>query len=349
VVFGGEIPVRQLASLCDNGDLHHVPGVIYVDDGEIRTTDPAPPVSAHSAPAPLFASAALDSCFLPETVLPVVAGYSACPYGRCAFCSTNHSYLGRNNFKSAQHIFEELDELHTKYRCSHFTFNDDCLPLDTAIGLSRLLITGKRRYCFFGAIRSSESLSREDLELLKEAGFLRLQFGFESAADRMLARFQKGRSHADMLRTLHFCRSVGISVLLSAFVGFPGETESEASATIDFFNNHNHLFDAASVVPYSFEDGSPAWLQPERYGISPIDGSTQDLFHDRQYRANGGIGRSGVERLLAERLIPSRYEPVLGTAPSLLYLSKYGYSRFMEMILTARECGTPLHPTWQRT
>jgi hypothetical protein len=135
---------------------------------------------------------------------------------------------------------------------------------------------------------------------------------------------------------------------LSAFVGFPGETEAEACATIDFFNNNNHLFDAASVVPYSFEEGSPAWLHPERFGISPIIGSRHDLFHDRQYTANGGIARAGVERLLAERSIPSRYEPVLGTAPSLLYLSKYGYSRFMEMILTARKCGTPLHTTWQR-
>jgi hypothetical protein len=185
------------------------------------------------------------------------------------------------------------------------------------------------------------------VDLLKEAGFLRLQFGFESAADRMLTRFQKGRSHAAMLRTLHLCRDAGIGVLLSAFIGFPGETEAEACETIDFFNNNNHLFDAASVVPYSFEDGSPAWLDPERYGISPVMSSTHDLFHDRQYTANGGISRAGVERLLAERLIPSRYEPVLGTAPSLLYLSRHGYSRFMEMVQRARECGTALHPTWQ--
>ena len=130
------------------------------------------------------------------------------------------------------------------------------------------------------------------------------------------------------------------------FESIPGEKITEANATIDFFNSQNHLFDAASVVPYSFEEGSMAWNHPDRYGISTIVGSKHDLFHDMDYTTKSGLSKDVIPEMLAERLIPSRYEPLLGTAASLLYLSRYGYSEFMNMILRVRKEGSPLHSQW---
>ena len=347
VVFGGELPMFELLQHRPNQDLHRIPGLIYAIGKEVRTTAPSIPLPANDTPVPYFAASALRSCLLPEPVLPIVATYSACPYGKCAFCSTHHAYLSKDNPKSIEQIFHEIEELHRQYGCMHFTFNDDCIPLYTVIGLSQLLLARKKKYSFFAAIRSSESLHADDLGLMKQAGFLRLQFGFESAADRVLKRFEKGRSHADMLLILEKCRRVGISVLLSAFIGFPGETTEEAKATIDFINSQNHLFDAASIVPYSFEEGSMAWNNPDQYGISPSTGSKHDLFHDRAYTTRSGMTQESVIRILTEQLIPARYEPVLGTAASLLYISKYGYSAFMNMILSVRKKGSSLHSHWK--
>jgi len=346
VVFGGELPTLELLRRPRKQDLHQIPNLLYAVGNEVRSTAPSTPLPADAAPPPLFAPSALKFCLLPEPVLPIVAAHSACPYGQCAFCSTRHAYLGRGNPKSIEQLFNEIGDLHRRHGCKHFTFNDDCVPLETIIHLSHLLIAAKKHYRFFAAIRSSETIQEEDLHLMKRAGFFRLQFGFESATDRMLKRFAKGRSHADMLRILQLSRRAGISVLLSAFVGFPGERMAEARATIDFFNSQNHLFDAASIVPYSFEEGSMAWNHPDRYGISPIAGSKHDLFHDRAYVTRSGVSRESVLRLLGKQPIRSRYEPVLGTAASLLYLSKYGYSSFMNMILKVRKKGSPLHPQW---
>jgi anaerobic magnesium-protoporphyrin IX monomethyl ester cyclase len=347
VVFGGEIPTLELLRLTRKQDLHRIPSLLYAVGNEVRSTAPSTPLPADAAPAPLFASSALKSCLLPEPVLPIVATHSACPYGQCAFCSTHHAYLSRDNPKSIEQLLNELEYLNRRHGCTHFTFNDDCIPLATIVRLSHVLIAAKKRYRFFAAVRSSESIHEEDLHLMKRAGFVRLQFGFESATDRMLKRFAKGRSHADMLRILHLSRRAGISVLLSAFVGFPGERMAEANATIEFFNSQNHLFDAASIVPYSFEEGSIAWNHPDRYGISPIAGGKHDLFHDMAYATRCGVSRGSVRRLLAKKLIRSRYEPLLGTAASLLYVSKHGYSSFMNMILRVRKKGSPLHPQWQ--
>ena len=347
VVFDGELPTLELLRRPRKQDLPEIPNLLYAVGKEVRTTVLSTPLPAEAAPPPLFASSELKLCLLPEPVLPIVASHSGCPYGQCAFCSTHHAYLSRDNAKPAEQIFHEIGKLHRRHGCTHFTFNDDCVPLETAIRLSRLLIAAKKRYRFFAALRSSERIQEEDLHLMKEAGFLRLQFGFESVADRMLNRFAKGRSHADMLRLVKFSRRAGISLLLSAFVGFPGERKAEARATIDFFNTQNHLFDAGSVVPFSFEEGSIAWNHPDRYGISPTAGSKHDLFHDRGYSTRNGVSPESVPRLLAKELIRSRCEPVLGNAASLLYLSRYGYSSFMKMILKARKKGSPLHPQWQ--
>ena len=346
VVFGGELPTLALLRGRRGQDLHRIPNLLYTVENEVRTTAPTAPLPAAAAPTPLFAASALKLCFLPEPVLPIMAAFSACAYGQCAFCSTHHAYLSRDNAKSIEQIFSEIEELHRQYGCTHFTFNDDCVPLEILTRLSRLLIAEKKRYRFFAAIRSSETIQAEDMHRIRQAGFLRLQFGFESAADRMLQRFNKGRSYADMLGTLKHCRQAGIGVLLSAFVGFPGESTTEAKATIDFFNRRNHLFDAASIVPYSFEEGSLAWHHPDRYRVTPIAGSKHDLFNDRAYTTPNGLSRAQVNRLLAEGLIPSRYEPLLGTAASLLYLSRHGYSAYMKMIARARQEGSPLHPQW---
>lgn len=347
VVFGGETPLFELLRKPHKRHYHRIPGLVYAAGQTVKSTAPAAPVSAACAHAPLFASRALQLCLLPEPVLPVTAAYSACPYGRCAFCSTHHAYLSPDNAKPVEQILAELQALERKHGCTHFTFNDDCIALATVIDLSRRLIAAKKRYRFFAAIRSSEKMTEADLRLMKQAGFLRLQFGFESAADRMLKRFDKGRSHEDMLRLLHMARRAGISVLLSAFIGFPGERPAEAEATLRFFNTQSHLFDAASLVPYSFEEGSRAWNDPNRYGIAPVASSPHDLFHDRTYRIKSGISRETAVRLMDETLIRSNYEPLLGTAASLLYLSKQGYASFMKMILNARRTGSILHPQWR--
>jgi anaerobic magnesium-protoporphyrin IX monomethyl ester cyclase len=346
VVFEGELPTLALLNRPQRRSFSRVPNLLYVASRSIRATEPAPPPAADKAPAPLFASSALDQCLLPEPVLPILANRSACPYGRCAFCNAAHAFIRKENPKSVERLYEEIEELHRRHGCTHFTFNDDCVPIEMLARLARMLLSENKSYHFFAALRSSETIQEKDLKLIRQAGFLRVQFGFESSSDRMLKRFSKNRSHADMVRLLHLCRRTGISVLLSAFIGFPGERQSEADATIDFFNRNNHLFDAASLVPFSLEEGSRAWNHPERYGIDIVRGSPHDLFHDLSYTTRSGISKDKVLRSLSAKPIRSRFEPVLGTAPSLLYLSRYGYAGYRKLVRSVRKEGSFLHPAW---
>lgn len=87
VVFDGEVPLlRLLEALDGDGDLSHVPNLIYRDGSRIRVNERKPQEKIRDMPLPDFDGLPLQRYLAPQLVLPLLTA-RGCYYGKCAFCN----------------------------------------------------------------------------------------------------------------------------------------------------------------------------------------------------------------------------------------------------------------------
>src|SRR4030043_116455 len=112
-----------------------------------------------------------------------------CPF-RCAFCY--HMY-DKVRFRDVISVVDEIEQSHKQTGAVLFNFFDDTFTLNKnrAIAICDEIIKrnlGLTFYCFTRA----DTISRDLLEKMKQAGFVRITMGIESGNQEMLDRIRKG-------------------------------------------------------------------------------------------------------------------------------------------------------------
>ena len=159
--------------------------------------------------------------------------------------------------------------------------------------LARILRAGIER---FGIVDGAEvtteanpdSVTREDLALLKEAGFTRVSFGMQSAVPRVLAVLDRTHTPANVPKVVSWAREVGLQTSVDLISGAPGETlaewETSVRAAIDCAPDH---ISAYSLI---VEPGTKLAAQIRRGELSPVDDDAQAdmyLLADRLFEDAG--------------------------------------------------------------
>ena len=159
--------------------------------------------------------------------------------------------------------------------------------------LARILRAGIER---FGIVDGAEvtteanpdSVTREDLALLKEAGFTRVSFGMQSAVPRVLAVLDRTHTPANVPKVVSWVREVGLQTSVDLISGAPGETlaewETSVRAAIDCAPDH---ISAYSLI---VEPGTKLAAQIRRGELSPVDDDAQAdmyLLADRLFEDAG--------------------------------------------------------------
>ncbi|SQC28954.1 Oxygen-independent coproporphyrinogen-III oxidase [Rothia kristinae] len=160
--------------------------------------------------------------------------------------------------------------------------------------LARILRAGIER---FGIVDGAEvtteanpdSVTREDLALLKEAGFTRVSFGMQSAVPRVLAVLDRTHTPANVPKVVSWAREVGLQTSVDLISGAPGETlaewETSVRAAIDCAPDH---ISAYSLI---VEPGTKLAAQIRRGELSPVDDDAQA---DMYLLADRLFGRPGT-------------------------------------------------------
>jgi radical SAM superfamily enzyme YgiQ (UPF0313 family) len=96
-----------------------------------------------------------------------------------------------------------------------------------------------------------DALNQDLLKLMKDAGCIHLECGFETASDRLLKNVDKKTSLQKNRETVALIKSSGIRCLAYIIAGLPGETEEEFQASVAFIKTSG--VDAVSFsrfIPY---------------------------------------------------------------------------------------------------
>jgi anaerobic magnesium-protoporphyrin IX monomethyl ester cyclase len=308
-VVGAEVDLT-LAALVDDllagRDLTRHPGV-FLSDGR-EGVPAAPLVRMDKLPIPDFSDFPWDR--YPGRVVPVMTA-RGCNWARCLFCADIATANGRG-FRSrpVEAVLGELETQAERYATRDFIFLD--LKLNSNLEMWHAVCDGFRerlpgaRWIGWVHVQSSgdNGLSRRELEAAREAGLTRTTFGFETGSQRLNDSMAKGTRIDETSRFIRDAHAAGISVRMTAMIGYPGETKQDLEATIRFLDDHLDDIDRVRVGLFKPIPGSGFQERydgkPSRYpGITRMDWDFRYARAEYDYEPARDRGyRSAKTRLL---------------------------------------------------
>ena len=258
----GEETMRDLADGVDYGEIQ---GICYRNDNAI-IKNPARGVAEKLDALPMPARHLLDMDFhtrpsfcsiryltLRSTTMLTSRG---CPF-RCSFCVESLPFGKMHRFHSTPRILAEMDEILSGYEVEAIYFLDEGFSTDESRVrdlCEGMIEAGFSRRIKWVAQARVDSLSRDLLSLMKEAGCIQLECGFETASDRLLKEVRKGTSHRHNLEIIELIKSAGIRCLANIIASLPGETEEDFHDTVGFIEKSG--VDAVIFSRFSPHPGS---------------------------------------------------------------------------------------------
>lgn len=109
-----------------------------------------------------------------------------------------------------------------------------------------------------------DTVNRELLEVMKDAGCTMLCFGIESGVQEILDRVKKKTTLEKIEKALILCREIGIVPMASYIMGLPGETPDTVRQTMDFAKGLCNSYGFHILAPFP---GTEVREKAEEYGM----------------------------------------------------------------------------------
>ncbi len=237
----------------DKGTLKKIDGIVYNDNGQIRSTKIRTPITD------------LDSIPFPARDLLRIENHSyifssrGCPY-RCTFCASSH-FWNKVRVFSAEYVVEEIKELVRRYDVKMISFFDDIFIVNRKrlVKIVELL----QKQDFFGEIKFTCScranMINDDVSrLLKELNVVSVAMGLESGCQKTL-EYLKGKNVTveDNINAILTLKKYGIATSAAFIIGSPEETEEDIKETYRFIKQMPLVgFNVYILTPLP---GTPLW------------------------------------------------------------------------------------------
>ena len=284
VVLGeGEETIVELAKALDKGHkLESVEGIVYRDGNEIRHTGARKhPLDIDSLPIParhLLPMARYRALGLYVTMTTS----RACPFN-CIFCVGRNMFGSKVRYRNLESVIDEFEAL-SKLGFALISLADDLFTAQKKRCLyicDEIIRRGiKQRWSSFARV---DTVSKELLEKMNEAGCSDICFGVESGKPEILKTIKKGISLDQVVKAVEMCQEAGISPLASFILGLPGETAETLKETVEFALKLNSLGARHGYHHLSPFPGTEIREESDRYGITIL---TDDW---SKYHANKAI------------------------------------------------------------
>jgi len=250
VLGEGEETIREwVPHLHDPGAWPGILGLAYRQDGRVVTTGTRGFIQD------------LDSLPLPSRHLLECSRYQAlgfpvsiitgrgCPYP-CIFCQGRRMVGSRVRYRDPKRIVDEIEEI-LGYGFDRINVADDlfCSRKDRARAVCREILDRGIRVPW-SAFARVNTVDREMLEIMREAGCDSVSFGIESGNPAMLERIRKRITLDQARQAVKLCRETGILAHASFMVGLPGETMETLRETEAFAQSLGIIYGYHFLAPF---------------------------------------------------------------------------------------------------
>lgn len=216
--------------------------------------------------------------------MDVVESTRGCPF-QCTFCF-NRSKSPR--YRSPKSVVDEIEDSHNKYNTNFFMFLDDTLTIKKEHVMSicdEIIIRGLNKKIVFYANTRPNTIDKETLEKMRNAGLTEISTGVESGNPIILKNIKKGVTLEQYKKVYEWMKELGLQTRASFIVGFPFETHDTVKDTIEFAKKIDLMRASCNILtPYPgtliykqalIGDGihllTQDWKEFKRWGTSVIE------------------------------------------------------------------------------
>jgi len=273
----GEIPMIEIAS---DKALHEIKGTVFRVGKEIVSTEPQdsyPSVDVFPFPARHL----LDMDFYRRPTPHIIRGIllratsiiasRGCPY-RCAFCAGPLVSGHRVRFRSPERVIEEIEHLVNRYGIEGVYFADDMFLANRKMveRICELMVQRNLNERIAWAIQARVNVvDKEILKLLKRAGLVQIEYGFESGSQRILDLMRKGTTVEQNYRAARLTRQIGIRFLANIIVGMLTEKREDIDRSLRFLvDTKPDVIGVYKLIPIP---GTEIYYALEKLGILSND------------------------------------------------------------------------------
>lgn len=178
-----------------------------------------------------------------STGVTSITSSRGCPYD-CLFCGVNIVFKKVRQF-SRDYCLGEITELVERYGARALYFADDTFTVNKKNVFTfcdMLISSGLARKVRWTAQARANLIDWQDLDMLKlmkAAGCVQLEYGFESGSERVLGILKQNRvTVADNQRAIDITHRSGLRTLGTFIVGTPGETTEDLEKTRGFIHRN---------------------------------------------------------------------------------------------------------------
>jgi radical SAM superfamily enzyme YgiQ (UPF0313 family) len=229
----GEVPLVMLASaLATGGDLSTIPGLVWRQGG---TTEVNPPWAGSPAALPARSRTWLDNQrYFAEGGQAGIETKRGCN-GGCIYCADPLGKGRALRLRSPGQVADEFEVLLSQ-GIDHFHLCDSefNIPRDHALAVCQEMMQrglGGRAHWYTYA--SPSEFTSELAQDMRQAGCVGVNFGADSADDRMLHTLGRDFQVGDLWQTAKACREAGLVFMFDLLLGGPGETRESVARTIE--------------------------------------------------------------------------------------------------------------------
>lgn len=214
-----------------------------------------------------------------------------CYWGKCTFCDISLDYIKVYEPIAAKLLVDRMEELITQTGETGFHFVDEAAPPALMRELALEILRRKLTVTWWTNIRFEKSFTRDLCELLKASGCIAVSGGLEVASDRLLELIKKGVTVAQVAQVTRNFTESGIMVHAYLMYGYPTQTVQE---TVDSLEMVRQLFEVGILQSgfwhqFAMTAHSPVGMDPESFGVIPINNDITFAHNDIQFKDTTGI------------------------------------------------------------
>jgi anaerobic magnesium-protoporphyrin IX monomethyl ester cyclase len=274
----GEKTLVELLDCLEKGkDLEEVKGIVYRDEGRVRTTPQRERIeNLDELPFPAYNKIDIHK----YNEIGVISSRGCC-YA-CTFCDVSPMWQGRVTYRSLDNFVDEIKLLYEKYQIRNIRIFDNVFPIQNIERFCDILKKEELdiKWTCYSRINL---INKHLLKKMGDAGCYGVFYGVESGSNKILRRIGKKFTAEQAERIILESKKYIKGVLASFIFGFPFETFNDFMKTYNLANKflkHNVevLFFYLGPLPNSklshdYKDTlqfDPEFISPQSLPLDPL-------------------------------------------------------------------------------
>lgn len=223
----GEIPLEALYTAIKNqGDFAGIRGLSYRRNGKVVHNPASPGPDMDSLPAFPYH---LYEEHADKYDFGFVVGSRGCPHN-CIFCSQRSISGRRFTYRSPEKVVDDIELLVGKYKRRLITFSDNNILTNKSrvrVMCDLIRERGLHRKAAFQCQARGDDIDEDILARLKAGNFVTLDFGLETASERLLVLIDKKLTVKRNIQALALAKKFGFQLSGTFILGLPTESPEE--------------------------------------------------------------------------------------------------------------------------